>query len=142
MEFHLHCNQRFGISFAKESIIDIYWCVSLHFQKMDRSSIKILCSRWVLIYKAWPSPSEIPISLDLDQADIDPQGLRIEPEELELYFSSTLISYEIFKEGEYLFCQVEEFSLVVRSPRVRMTYFQNSLLRVKSLGKLFNISGP
>lgn len=142
MEFHLHCNQRFGISFAKESIIDIYWCVSLHFQKMDHSSVKILCSRWVLIYKAWPSPSEIPISLDLDQADIDPQGLRIEPEELELYFSSTLISYEIFKEGEYLFCQVEEFSLVVRSPRVRMTYFQNSLLRVKSLGKLFNISGP
>ena len=74
-----------------------------------------------------------------DQADIDPQGLRIGPEELELYFSSTLISYEIFKEGEYLFCEVKEFSLVVRSPGVRMTYFQNFLLRLKSLEKLFNI---
>lgn len=58
------------------------------------SSVKIL---WLedasSAYKAWPAPSEIPISLSLDQEDNDPQGLRIGPEELELYFSSTLISY-------------------------------------------------
>lgn len=115
--------------------------MSLHFQEMDHSSEKSPVADESSVYKAWPSPSEIPISLNLDQADIDPQGLRNGPEELELYFSSTLISYEIFKEGEYLFCEVEEFSLVVRSPGVGMTYFQNFLVRVKSLEKLFNISG-
>ena len=141
MEFHLHCNQRFGISFAKESIIDIYWCVSLHFQEMDHSSEKIPCSRWVLSLQSMTVPIRNSHLTPFDQADIDPQGLRIGPEDLELYFSSTLISYEIFKEGEYLFCEVEEFSLVVRSPGVRMTYFQNFLLRLKSLEKLFNISG-